>query len=625
MPATEGPGMPPANRPYLPIRIKIMVALLLVVTAVVSVITFTMANLFHQDKKAYINDLASIVALNAAQETRALLLGYRDRLQAAVLLMARAGVTQEQRSDFLGRYFRDFPDLIAVSLHENGREVAAAYDGETLKAAGLTRQDLERRRREAPLPLDRLGPGDLVVENSTLSPRLPSLTLAVVHRGGDAAPATIVTGVVRLDGLLGLARRSGVFEVYIADRTGVLLSHPDARRVSGHQTVALRPEVEAIRSGQGAGITLEYDDGGTEMIGGFAPVGVGGLLVGAQIPKTAAFLAARDLLNRLLLAALGLLIAAALAGLVWSRRLTRPVERLSRATRQVAQGKFEVQVEVTSRDEIGALAASFNRMATGLKDREAALRETQAQLLQSEKLAAVGQLGAGIAHEVKNPLAGILGCAQLSLKKAEAGSPLEKNLQLIEKETKRCKTIIDNLLRFARQEEAVREPIEINRVIEDAVAIVRHQLELQRVKVLQELASDLPLIRGNANQLQQVVMNLLINAQDALEGRPGTVTVTSARRGAGRIELRVVDTGPGIPKEIQPRLFEPFFTTKPRGKGTGLGLAVTYGIVKEHQGEIRVDSEPGRGATFVITLPVLEGEETPGEPALPQSPSAVAS
>jgi signal transduction histidine kinase len=621
MPATERVGtQAPGRRLYLPIRIKIMIALLVVTTAVVSVITFTMANLFHQDKKAYIHDLASIVALNAAEESRALLLGYRDRLRSYALLMARAEVPQEQRSGFLSQFFRDFPGLIAVALYENGREVAAAYDGEALKAAGLTRQDVERHRREVPLPLDGLGADDAFVENSTLSPRLPSLTLAVRHRDAARARSTIVTGMVRLDGLLGLASRSGVFEVFVADRSGVLLSHPDAGRVSRHDAVTLRPEVETVRSGRGAGITLEYADGGTEMIGGFAAVGVGGLIVAAQIPKSAAFLAARDLLNRLLLAALGLLIAAALTGLIWSRRFTRPVERLSRATRQIARGRFDVQVQVTSGDEIGTLAASFNQMATGLRDREAALREAQAQLLQSEKLAAVGQLGAGIAHEVKNPLAGILGCAQLSLKKAEPGSPLEKNLQLIEKETKRCKSIIDNLLRFARQEQAIREPIEINRVAEDAVAIIRHQLELQRVKVRQKLAEGLPMIRGNANQLQQVLINLMINAQDALEGRPGTVTVTSARLGADRIELRVTDTGPGIPTEIQPRLFEPFFTTKPRGRGTGLGLAVTYGIVKDHRGEIRVESEPGHGATFIITLPALESDE-----ALPSPSSGDAS
>src|SRR5437867_3048311 len=363
MPATRtGAVQGPGRRLYVPIRLKFMMALLFVTTAVVSVITFTMANLFHEDKKAYIHDLASIVALNAAQESRALLLGYRDRLQAAVHLMARAEVTQEQRSEFLSQFFRDFPDLVAVVLYENGKEAAAVYDGEALKAAGLSRQNVERHRREVPLPLDRLGPGEIFVENSTLSPKLPCLTLAVRSTNAERARPTIVTGIVRLEGLQRLASRSGVFEVFIADRTGVLLSHPDARRVSRHDVVALRPEVETVGSGRGAGITLEYVEGGTEMIGGYAAVGVGELIVAAQIPKSAAFLAARDLLNRLPYAPLALLSAAPLAGLIGPRRVTRPLELLSRATRQIARGRFDLQVKVTSRDEIGTLAASFNRM-----------------------------------------------------------------------------------------------------------------------------------------------------------------------------------------------------------------------------------------------------------------------
>jgi signal transduction histidine kinase len=600
------------RRPFIPIRIKIVLALLLVTTAVVSVITFTMANLFHQDKKTYIHDLAAIVALNLAEESQALLAGYRDRLQACALVVGRADVTPDQRSEFLGRFFRDFPALIGVAIYEDGVEVAAAYDGEALARARLSRQDVQRHRRKFPLPLGRIAKGEIYVENSTLSPMLPSLTLAVAHREDGTARPVIVTGILRLDGLLRLASRSGVFEVFITDRSGTLLAHADPRRVGGRQTITLRPEVEAIHSEHSAGISLEYQDRGTEMIGGFARVGFGGLLAAAQVPESAAYLASRDLLNRLLLAALGLLVAAALAGLFWSHRITRPVEQLSAATREIARGKFDIQVQTASSDEIGTLAASFNQMASRLRDREAALREAHEKIVQSEKLAAVGQLGAGIAHEVKNPLAGILGCAQLSLRKAGPGTPLEKNLLLIEKETKRCKSIIENLLKFARQEKSVLEPIEINRVVEDAVAIVTHQLELHQVKIRKALAADLPLVRGNANQLQQVLMNLMINAQQAMEGRPGTVTITTDRPDAERIEIRVIDTGPGVPQEIQGKLFEPFFTTKPRGEGTGLGLAVTYGIVKDHGGEIRLESEPGHGAAFIITLPALRSEDSPG-------------
>ena len=263
-----------------------------------------------------------------------------------------------------------------------------------------------------------------------------------------------------------------------------------------------------------------------------------------------------------------------------------------------------------SSDEIGQLAESFNAMAGELKARETALQSAQAQLVQSEKMAAFGLLGAGIAHEVKNPLAGILGCAQISLRQAPPGTPVRENLELIEKETKRCKTIIENLLRFARQEKTAFEPFDVNRPVADAAAIVHHQLELQKVKLEVALEEGLPLLRGNANQLQQVFMNLLINAQQAMGPQGGSVRVATRRRGADRVEIAVQDTGSGIPKEIQERIFDPFFTTKPNGKGTGLGLSVTYGIVKDHGGEIGVDSEPGKGTTFTIVLPTLDAALT---------------
>jgi len=272
----------------------------------------------------------------------------------------------------------------------------------------------------------------------------------------------------------------------------------------------------------------------------------------------------------------------------------------------VGQGRFDVKVEVDSRDEIGELAATFNDMAHELDAREKALRDAQAQLIQSEKLAAFGQLGAGIAHEVKNPLAGILGYVQLSLRKTEPDTALHNNLKVIEKETKRCRTIIDNLMKFARQEKVEMKPLGLNGVVEETAALVDHQLGMHGIRLEKELGQGLPAILGNANQLQQILLNLVLNAQQAMEGTQGKIRITTCRAEDGRAEVRISDTGPGIPKEIQARLFEPFFTTKPAGKGTGLGLSVTYGIVKDHKGEILVESEPGQGATFVLRFPAAQ-------------------
>jgi signal transduction histidine kinase len=182
---------------------------------------------------------------------------------------------------------------------------------------------------------------------------------------------------------------------------------------------------------------------------------------------------------------------------------------------------------------------------------------------------------------------------------------------MIEKESKRCKMIIENLLKFARQEKALMGPVDVNQVVQDAVAIVNHQLELNRVTVHLDLQETLPQIEGNANQLQQVLMNLMINAQQAMEGAPGSVTVSSVRLPSGNVEIRVVDTGPGMSEEVRRKLFEPFYTTKPAGKGTGLGLSVSYGIIEEHKGSIAVDSRPGAGATFIIELPAIPEQIAP--------------
>jgi signal transduction histidine kinase len=591
----------------VPIRLKVMISLLSGITVVVSVITFTMAHFFHEDKRSYMNDWISIATRSTAAECRSLLQGYAEQLELASLLILNPGLDDAQKDGMLRQVFENLPELVEIALYHEGELIEKAVDAADLEQAGLTGAEIEAYRADHPLPTEQLLRGEIYVRNSTISKELPSFTLAFSQSVEEGEEPVIISALMRLDSMLTLGAKFKVFEVILADADGILLAHPDARKVAARYPANLRPEAQAVHAGNRAGMAIEYSDKGTPMIGAFAGVEVGGVTAAAQIPQAAARLASRTLLGRLLLIALGLLVLMAIVGRFWARRIVRPVERLSDATRKIGQGRFDIQVDVTSRDEIGALAGSFNQMADELKTREQKLEEAHAQLIQSEKLAAFGQLGAGIAHEVKNPLAGILGCAQLSLMEVEEGTPLHENLEIIEKETARCRTIIDNLMKFARQEKAMFESTEINEVVRDACAIINHQLELQQVKIVQDLAQQLPEIQGNSNQLQQVLMNLMINAQQAMEGDPGKVIVSTRRNEAGQIEIVVSDTGPGIPEAIQSKLFEPFFTTKPTGKGTGLGLSVSFGIIRDHQGEISVQSEPGRGTDFIIRLPVPPG------------------
>jgi signal transduction histidine kinase len=241
-------------------------------------------------------------------------------------------------------------------------------------------------------------------------------------------------------------------------------------------------------------------------------------------------------------------------------------------------------------------------MASGLQERERALAQAQQALIRSEKMSAFGQLSAGIAHEVRNPLAGILGHAQLAMRRLGPDSPAQGSLDLIASETRRCSDIIANLMRFGRQDKPHFLPIEANGVVEAAMAIVDHQLSLQGVRIVRDLGERLPQVEGDFNQLQQVLVNLAINAQQALSGARGELRVRTRAAGE-QVIIEVQDTGPGMSPELQTRIFEPFFTTKSAGQGTGLGLSVSYGIIESHGGRLEVRSSPGEGATFIISLP----------------------
>ncbi len=587
-----------------PIRLKFLVTFLFVTTAVLSVITFTMGNMFRSDKEAYIRDLASATAHGTAEEARSILSGYRERLQVYSRLLGVGTLTAEQKERILGDLFEDFREFVAVTVYVGGKEAATLADAKALSAAGLTKEDLARQRAEQRMQPDRMEPGTVHVENSTLSEKMPTMTMTVAQAAVPGEKPVVVSAVLSLDGLARIARGGGVFERYLVDDQGVLLAHPDADRVARRGMADWIPNLPALLGSRSGGGAAEYSRDGVEVIGGFAPVARGGVLAGAQVPRSAAYHASRSLLRNLAAVALGLLLSAAVLGVGFSRRMTRNLERLSDTAKEIGQGRFDVHVDIDSRDEIGTLASSFNDMASELKAREKALLDSQAQLVQSEKLAAFGQLGAGIAHEVKNPLAGILGYVQLSLRKLDPETPLHANLKIVEKEAKRCRTIIDNLLKFTRQEKVAMEPVDPNRVAEDTAALVDHQLGMHRIRLEKELGEGLPRIVGNGNQLQQVLLNIILNAEQAMEGVPGTVRIETEGKG-DQVEIRVRDTGPGIPKEIQARLFEPFFTTKPAGKGTGLGLSVSYGIVKDHKGDIIVDSEPGRGTCFILRIPAV--------------------
>jgi len=603
---------------FIPLRFKILLSLLLGITVVVGAITFTMANLFHTDKTAYINDLISTNTIHTTQETHSLIQVYHERIKTISRVAYDAEMTPDEKSNMLDDLSKTFPEMVAINFYENDIETASVFDERALTDVGLSKADLDIYLMENSILLIDFDPERVFIRNSTFNEALPLMTMATRIKIPGLESELVLEAMIRTDRLISIVGRSELFEAFILEPDGSFLAHKDPEVVVARGSMGWVPDTAALPKQSNLAATFEYVIDGVEMIGGFTRLETGDLIVAAQIPKAAAFLSAKQLFSNLIVTSFIILLAAATISLIWSYRITRPLVSLTRAAQNIGRGEFEIQLKPTSRDEIGSLTQSVNQMAHELGEREKALEEAQAALIQSEKMSAFGQLSAGIAHEVKNPLAGILGYTQLSLKKMEDDPAIYKNLKIIEQETRRCNSIIENLMKFARQDKPELKPLAINDVIEDSLVLVDHQMGISQVQLEKNLADDLPSVKGDANQLIQVLMNLMINAQQAMDGKMGTIAITSGSPNAGVVEVRIADTGPGMPEETSKRIFEPFFTTKASGKGTGLGLAVTYGIIKDHGGNIRVESEPGDGATFIITFPVTTLDTS--EDASPESP-----
>ncbi len=240
-------------------------------------------------------------------------------------------------------------------------------------------------------------------------------------------------------------------------------------------------------------------------------------------------------------------------------------------------------------------------------ERTRELKMAQDQLVQSEKLASIGQLASGVAHEINNPIGVILGFAQVLCKRVKDDDPLYKPLQSIEREALRCKAIVHNLLDFARRTTPSLQPLDVNRVLETTCELVNHQLTGQGTTLVKAYDPGLPTIMGDANQLQQVFTNLIMNAHQAMHDG-GELRITTRQLG-DEVHVLFADTGAGISRDNLKRIFDPFFTTKEVGQGTGLGLSVSYGIIQNHGGTIEVESKSGVGSVFVVRLPVSHGAE----------------
>ena len=330
-------------------------------------------------------------------------------------------------------------------------------------------------------------------------------------------------------------------------------------------------------------------------------------------------------------AAILILITALVKGCFVRKMIHSPIKKLNDATREVANLNLDHKVDIHSRDELGNLAHSFNKMTYQLKEANEAiqnwssqledrvkektteLEKTQSQLIMAEKMAAMGELSAMVAHEINNPLSGILSYAKVSSKylsrdNIDSGilESVRHNLTFIGNETKRCGNIVKNLLLFARKTSGDFKEEHLNTIIDNSIEVIAHSVKMKELVLVKELDQENDSIQCDASGIQQVLVALIVNAIEAVS-RGGKITIkTDCHTEKDRIWFMVTDDGKGIPEDVLPRIFEPFVSTKV--KSTGLGLSVVYGIVEQHAGVINVESKVNQGTTFTIFLPRISSK-----------------
>lgn len=560
-------------------------------------------------------------------------------LQLSMQLIPFEAFEIQERSHALKIPYRqfDFVNIVGLFDAEGVPLSEAAYESRPANLQGLekhepvTPDDVLEFAKHIPFKKVRFGTVAIGAPYFSMRTQTPRVALAASLSDSEDGRSWILAAEITLKDVLEKVQgiRPSVRGVaYIVDGEGRVICHTAdelmAKRVSlsGLGIVAAGIEKKAP-------LTKRYNaEDGAEMAGAFGPISLGGWgLVVAQ-PIDEAFAPVKRMRDTTILWVVIGLLAAVMGGFVLSIGLAAPIKDLVRGAEKIAEGRFGDTIPVKSKGEIGQLAHSFNKMSGALKasfdtiyqqkeeialwneelqarvnERTRELREAEEQIIRSEKMAAVAELSAGMAHEINNPLTAILGFSQLMLLQTEPDHKFNRYLDAIVTGSKRIRTIVDDMLRFSRKRgNANHTDVELNQILESTVQMASRQLAERSIKILMSLSDVLPKVHGDSADLQQVFIHLVNNAKNAMPSG-GELQISSKAVDGGAVKITVIDTGVGILPENLSKVFNPFYTTKDEWGKTGVGLSVVDRIVREHGGKISVTSKVGQGSTFSVYLP----------------------
>ena len=551
-----------------------------------------------------------VVATEAARNVERGVASGIDGLRLSVGALPLAQLSDAELASVLRIPYRQIASVGAVALlGKDGKLLARpVYERDAGKPDAFSDSDLQQLLRHVPL--------DLAGEAGT--------ALGLTYRGSTGT--TRVPVALRLDGARFVAAELSLKEV--ASRLSQLsgaafLAGPGGAALAGTAEVAAEEAqlANAVVGSRAAAARVLHRGDGSEWLAAAAPVGAMGWAVVVEQPASAAFSGALRVRQYTVFWVAVALVLTAVLGAVLARGLSQPVRELSEGVRALAEGRYDKTVPADSRDELGLLADGFNAMAREIQRRDeeirawnaelqqrvehrtAELKVAQDQILRTRRLAAIGSLGAGIAHELNNPLTAVAGLISLARKQLGESSPQSETLKQALEQTRRVSKIVGDLRQFAEQERTHggrRFPL--SQPVQSALDLYADQLREKRIEVRQDLKDGVREAQGDPHQIQQVVAHLLQNAIAAMpEG--GELRIGLSDVGGDALKLTVTDSGKGIAPEMRERIFDPFFTTKEGAAGVGLGLSISHSIVEAHHGKLLVDSAPGRGATFTILLP----------------------